>query len=518
MKFLRSKHVEILSLILFIGSFLRLYQLNTESLWIDEMNSLYRADNLGIENPRPIYFLLLQLWTIIGESDSWLRSISLIFGIGSLVLTYHLARQLTDRNIALVSTLLLAVSPIAINHSQEVRMYSLVIFLSLLGTIALVEFFDRPSRQWLVLWSVSRLLNVLTFQLTILLLLPDIVIFLFFFQPWRKWLRAFISALGLLVLGLLPTVTISYLPSIQGYLEPRTNGGGEASASASVSFISTIADSVTSVVSKLVSLTVFWPLNLVLGNSALSLFYKAFTLVIFLLLVFAIFKGNAIGRTNLILIWTFLPSVALFLGSTLFLGGEIWISRYLLFIVPYFLMAIAVGFSQLWRWQPKFTVAIVLLYSLAVAGGLTHYYSTLYRDDWQGLARVLEENVTPSDTVVYFAPEKYVEYSLPRYYDASPSLYEVSNVFDEFSDDEDDRSDETSYPNFTQGLPTDGSKLYLACYISCRDKEGIDSIAQTVIGNNFTIEAEQSFQGKAPGAVWPLRLLTIEPGKSQPPG
>ena len=512
MKFLRSKHVEILSFILFIGSFLRLYQLNTESLWIDEMNSLYSAERLGFENPRPIYFLILQLWTIVSESDSWLRSISVICGIGSLVLTYHLAKQLTDRNIALVSTLLLAVSPIVINHSQEARMYSLVIFLSLLGTVALVEFFDRPSRKWLVLWSLSRLLNVLTFQLTILLLLPDIVIFLFCFKPWRKWLRAFISALALLVLGLLPTVAISYLPSIQGYLEPRTSGGGEASASASasVSLISTIADSVTSVVSKLVSLTVFWPLNLVLGNSILSLFYKAFALVIFLLLVFAIFKRNAIGRTNLILIWTFLPSITLFLGSTLFLGGEIWISRYLLFIVPYFLIAIAVGFSQLWRWQPQFTVALVLLYSLAVGGGLTYYYSTLYRDDWQGLARVLQENVTPSDTVVYFAPEKYVEYSLPRYYDASPPLYAVSNVENEFAD-------EPLPGDFTEDLPTDGSKLYLACYISCRDEEGVNSIAQKVIGKNFAIEAEQSFQGKSPGTVWPLRLLTIAPGEAKQP-
>jgi hypothetical protein len=185
------------------------------------------------------------------------------------------------------------------------------------------------------------------------------------------------------------------------------------------------------------------------------------------------------------------------------LNGDIWITRYLLFIAPYLLILLAETACFLWASIRPLAFVFFASYALAVVIGLSHYYGILYREDWQGVAADLPQNLDGQSAIVYYAPEHYVDYSLPRYYTSPQALTVVSATENEFNP-------EQLLPSMVPEFGTDISRLYLVCYISCRDEQGIELIADEALGSRHSIVTEKSFKGKAPGSVWPMKLLVIE--------
>ncbi|PWZ67890.1 glycosyltransferase family 39 protein, partial [Staphylococcus pseudintermedius] len=89
---------------------------------MDELFSIRDAKELRLNvNIRPLYYILLRVWMQFGTSDAWLRGLSVLFGLGSVFLTYQLGRRLAGEKTGLLAALLLALSPLFINHAQEVR-------------------------------------------------------------------------------------------------------------------------------------------------------------------------------------------------------------------------------------------------------------------------------------------------------------------------------------------------------------------------------------------------------------
>jgi 4-amino-4-deoxy-L-arabinose transferase-like glycosyltransferase len=78
-----------------------------------------------------LYYVLLHFWLKLGSGEFVIRALSALLGVGSLLVLYALACDLFDRRTALLSALLLAVSPLHIWFSQEARMYILVATLGL---------------------------------------------------------------------------------------------------------------------------------------------------------------------------------------------------------------------------------------------------------------------------------------------------------------------------------------------------------------------------------------------------
>ncbi|HET6891170.1 MAG TPA: hypothetical protein VFH31_08730, partial [Pyrinomonadaceae bacterium] len=129
----------ILIIALFIGA--RLWHLTSSCLWFDEIfsvhaarhdwNQLIRFVAADIIHP-PLFYLLLKVWIGIGgESLLWLRLLPVLISIATVVPFLLLCREfeLTSTEIKL-ALLLLAVNGYLIKYAQEVRMYSLLLFLS----------------------------------------------------------------------------------------------------------------------------------------------------------------------------------------------------------------------------------------------------------------------------------------------------------------------------------------------------------------------------------------------------
>ena len=169
----------LLFVLIFVLAFaLRLYQLNTDSLWEDEiftatqsplpLNELLRW-TAGDIHPPGYYVLMGRLsewggWAHQPPSAlaDWLwRFPSALMGTLAVAATYRLGRSLFGRRVGLVGALLLALSPVALQYSQEARMHEMFLLGTALSTWTLVEALDKPERwrRWLA-YALTTTLNL----------------------------------------------------------------------------------------------------------------------------------------------------------------------------------------------------------------------------------------------------------------------------------------------------------------------------------------------------------------------
>lgn len=145
-----------LALIFGVGASLRLYGLNFQSLWHDEALQFYVATQNSFSEllhqtrsfHPPLSFLINHVFLLLGESDFFLRLPSALFGIASLPLLYILGRDLTSSREAVIAVFVLAISPFHIWYSQDARMYSQLLFLSLLSSVLLMQALSRGKVRW----------------------------------------------------------------------------------------------------------------------------------------------------------------------------------------------------------------------------------------------------------------------------------------------------------------------------------------------------------------------------------
>ena len=139
-----------------LAAMVRLYGSTASAVWCDEGSSLFMSQfspsliwtHSAHDVHPPLYFLLLHAWTnVFGSSLFSIRLLSVLPGIGSVVLGFWLTLLIARRRAALLAGLFLALLPIAVRYSQEVRMYSLMGFWLLGATIALVYWVKNPQRN-----------------------------------------------------------------------------------------------------------------------------------------------------------------------------------------------------------------------------------------------------------------------------------------------------------------------------------------------------------------------------------
>jgi mannosyltransferase len=145
-----SPQAMMLGAIMIAGFLLRLHNLAKESLWFDEGNAL-RLTVLDFSNflkeglvQAPLYFKLLKYWVVLfGDSAYSMRFLSLIFGVLAVFAMYKVGELLFDKPTGLLGALITAISPFQIQYSQEVKYYSLMMFLTLLSYYFFLQQFKR---------------------------------------------------------------------------------------------------------------------------------------------------------------------------------------------------------------------------------------------------------------------------------------------------------------------------------------------------------------------------------------
>jgi hypothetical protein len=141
-----------------LAAVLSLLFIGDKSLWIDEGASLYFAhDAAGLwerlvhrEANMWLYYLLLSLWLKLGDSEAFARGLSALFATAAVPLLYVLGRRLFGARAGAIAALLLASHAFVIRYAQEVRGYTLLIFLVVLSSYFFVKAVDEGSRgSWI---------------------------------------------------------------------------------------------------------------------------------------------------------------------------------------------------------------------------------------------------------------------------------------------------------------------------------------------------------------------------------
>jgi hypothetical protein len=139
------------------------------SLWIDEarlaLNVLGRSfrqltEPLWFDQSAPILFLWASKLTAYaaGSSERVLRLIPMLSGMLAIPLAYRLGRSVLRVEGALLLTAIIAVSPLAIYYSNELKPYSTDLVLAMGLTLVVMRTATSESERW---WSAALLLGVI---------------------------------------------------------------------------------------------------------------------------------------------------------------------------------------------------------------------------------------------------------------------------------------------------------------------------------------------------------------------
>tara|TARA_B110001452_G_scaffold15363_1_gene12487 strand:- start:3234 stop:4676 length:1443 start_codon:yes stop_codon:yes gene_type:complete len=142
--------------IIFCGTILRLYNLNFENLWFDEIVSFYIADpklsfiesyerqNIAEGTPFLFNFLIKILHIIFGYSPNIGRYLSFTVSVLSIFSMVYLIKSIKKNNSYFFIIFLVSFNIFLIKYSQELRVYSLVFFLS---SVSLIFYFRMLKKD-----------------------------------------------------------------------------------------------------------------------------------------------------------------------------------------------------------------------------------------------------------------------------------------------------------------------------------------------------------------------------------
>jgi 4-amino-4-deoxy-L-arabinose transferase-like glycosyltransferase len=152
-------------------------------LWLDETVSFYliKGGFAGILSRQvwpdsPVYSCLLWLWTkAMGTGELALRISSVLPMLGAVYLLYLAARELFDRDVAVIAAIVFCIHPIIIFAAIDVRPYA-VSALAINATILTLVHLRHNNSNWLAaLFGLSAAL-IVEFQLLFATILPALAI------------------------------------------------------------------------------------------------------------------------------------------------------------------------------------------------------------------------------------------------------------------------------------------------------------------------------------------------------
>jgi len=150
-------------LILILASALRLYQIALRDFWYDEAFTGVAVKEkfsdmiqmiINDIHP-PLYYICLKIFSaFFGYSVFGIRFFSAILGVFSVWAVYLFAKELYDKRAGLFAAFVVAISPFAIQYSQEARMYSMLSFFLIMAAYFFLKALKTNQAKNYILWGV----------------------------------------------------------------------------------------------------------------------------------------------------------------------------------------------------------------------------------------------------------------------------------------------------------------------------------------------------------------------------
>lgn len=385
----------LLAALMLIALALRVYHLEAQSLWSDEGLSLYRArltlgenlSNLIVVPPGvptrdtnpPLYFVALSaLRVVAGESEYALRFLSVVMGVLTVPLLYVTGRRLFSPTTGLLAAVLGTFAPLWVWYSQEARMYTSLVALSLLSVYTLLRAVEPTAshalRRWLIWMLVTAAALYTHFTAFFLLPFEGVLILIALWRHHRRWVL--VATCGLIVLGL----------PIGLYGWSRAQTGIEQSFGFRP--LASMVEEISSAFAVGRTNETFQPLWAVLPS----------------LLLLSI--GSVIGllkqRRGTLCVWLYLLMPLLSFYAVTFVRPLFSGARHLLLIAPPFYLLVAYGLAVLWQRIRLAGIAALAVVVILMGWWLNVQFSdpAYLKDDMRAAACAVASRATPGDVVI----------------------------------------------------------------------------------------------------------------------
>ena len=178
----------IISFFILLGIFIRVYNINYDNFWFDEIISFWVSDpeisikesysrHLTIERVPFLYNLLLKFFFELFNYDiTNARYLSLVFNILSIICIVKISKSIKENGAYIFCLFLLCANIYLIIYSQELRAYSLVLFLCSLNILL---FFRSIQKKYIKKINIYSLLVNISAQILMIISHPFTLIILF---------------------------------------------------------------------------------------------------------------------------------------------------------------------------------------------------------------------------------------------------------------------------------------------------------------------------------------------------
>ena len=371
-----------------LAVFLRLYDLGGQSYWTDEAITLKVAGwplsqwiaYFKVDPHPPLYYLLAKLWLMIGsDSECWMRLLSALPAIGTVIVLSWALKRLTDEQTAFIGGLLLAINPLHIWASQDLRGLALCGFWLALAFAGLTRIQTTKQHRGRGLAIAGLVLAFYTHYFSLF-----IIPMLLFYKDSRK---AVIPA----VLAFLP-----WLFFLVQQIGPAT------------SFRTTYAsetDLFTAIIwanaGHFPWLLPSWGSDLLFSlmshGTFLYFFFASF--LVLPVIVLALISGK---RNAFVLSWYFLPVFLALFGSFYI---DVFSTKYTAIYVPFLMLAAAIGLAHIF--SRNHFIAGILLFAVILVPGISlldYYGNPLYRKTpWRECLPELVSELGLNDPILFYS-------------------------------------------------------------------------------------------------------------------
>lgn len=186
------KNNPLLVCLLVIGTVLRLYRLDFQSVWLDEVHTLNDANpanslaqvhaSIVAADPHPpLYFYVIHfMFKIFGYTPVVARLFSVVIGIYGIYAIFQLGKEMFSPKVGLIAAMLLTLSSYHIYYSQEARPYAMLCLFTTLSFLYLVRYLKLPTRRNAILYGVFTALMLYGHFFSLFAVLGQMAILLFF--------------------------------------------------------------------------------------------------------------------------------------------------------------------------------------------------------------------------------------------------------------------------------------------------------------------------------------------------
>ncbi len=405
----------IVVLLLALG--LRLIQIN-QSLWLDEADNVLAARmfdfssfiskySIGDYHP-PGYFALIWIWThTFGFSEISVRLPSILLGVGTVFFTYLIGKELFNKRVAIIGSLLLAIAPLHVYYSQEARMYSLSAFSVASLSYFLIKMIKGKRFAWIG-YAISATLVLYSDYVTYLIFPAHFIFLLITSQKvWKKWF----ASLAISAITFLPWMTVFPQQIMVGQKAAIDLPGWKQVAGG--------AD--------LKNLVLVW-IKILVGRISFDNKYIYGGVVSILSGLSFVGIGKALkGKIEfpqkLLIIWFLVPLILAW-GISFYIPMLSYFR--MIYILPAFYLLLAYGISSLPKIFPKIVLSIFILISLFCLG---IYYTNpkFQREDWRDATKFIDNNAKESSIVLF--EDNHVKFPFLYYKESNvPAFGGLKNV------------------------------------------------------------------------------------------